>query len=103
MHISLYHILYSFGIFYFKNDCFIVVELKPMLNDLKSPEQGRRHLLLTSTYNNKQSTVLSPFNTGQQCVPYTVTDRYIRCGKQTRGLGYFHMHERSRYVLSQYK
>ena len=82
MHIYLYHILYRCGLFNFKNDCFIMVELKPMLNNLKSTGQARRHLLLTSAYNNKQSTALSPFNTGRQCVPYTVNDRYIRCGKQ---------------------
>ena len=32
VHIYIYHILYYFGLFIFKNDCFIVVALKTMVN-----------------------------------------------------------------------
>ena len=40
MLIYLHHILYDFGLFIFRNDCFIAVELKAMLNTEGNGYQG---------------------------------------------------------------
>ena len=83
IYIYIYHILYEFGLFTFKSDCFIVVALKAMWKDLK-PTYSRRHLPLLTMYNNKKPTALSSINIGRQCVPVHVTDRYIRSSRGSR-------------------
>ena len=63
IYIYIYHILYYFGLFIFKNDCFIMVALKTMVNAAENGYQGH------PIRNVRTGCILSTFNTGRLCVP----------------------------------